>query len=84
MSRQTKHRIIRAVIECSVPQHITEKDLVWHLKGILKWPLQLGVKGDPTTLVQTEIKQFGRVVTAQRRKEENFWTRNRMGMDLDD
>jgi hypothetical protein len=84
MSRQTRHKIIRAVVECSVPQHVTEKDLVWHLKGVLKWPLQLGVKGDHTTLVKPQLKEFGRVVTAQRRQEENFWSRRRMGMDLDD
>jgi hypothetical protein len=83
MSRQKPYKTIRAVVECRVPEGVTEKALVWHLKDVLKWPLQLGHKGDPATLVKPEFKQFSRVVTALRKKEEGFWSRIRMGTHRD-
>ena len=60
-----KYKTIRAVVEVRVPEHITEKRLVWHLKYILKWPLQLGIKGDTATLVRASVKSYGRVRTAE-------------------
>jgi hypothetical protein len=83
MSKQKAYKTIRAVVECRVPENITEKDLVWHLKDILKWPLQLGRKGQHDTLVKPEFKQFNRVVTALRKREEGFWSRVRMGTHRD-
>ena len=82
MPRQKSYRTIRAVVECRVPDNITEKDLVWHLKDVLKWPLQLGRKSQHDTLVKPEFKQFNRVVSAMRRQEEGFWSRVRMGRNL--
>lgn len=74
-----KYKTIRAVVEVRVPAHITEKTLVWHLKDILKWPIQLGLRGDPTTNVRPKFKSYSRVTTAERQKEARFWT-NRSGV----
>lgn len=70
---QKPYKTIRAVVECRVPQHVTEKSLVSHLRMILgKWPIQLGFKGDRETLVRPEFKSYSRVRTAEIVAEERF------------
>ena len=76
------YRTVRVVIECRVPQHITEKQLVWKLKRILKWPIQLGHEGDHTTLVRPLIKEYGKVRAYERRFEPRgfkAWARSLIG-----
>lgn len=71
------YKTIRAVVEMRVPQHITEKRLVWHLKDILKWPLQLGLVGDHETLGRAVIKSYSKVSAAEKIKEAKFWAERR-------
>lgn len=61
------YKTIRAVVEVRVPQNITEKKLVLHLKNILEWPLQLGFKGDRKTLFKTSIKSYAKFQQAEDR-----------------
>lgn len=65
----SKFKTIRAVVECRVPQHITEKSLVGALKRIMEHPIQIGVRGDKKTLVKPEFKSYSRVRAADRAKE---------------
>jgi hypothetical protein len=77
------YKTSRAVVELRVPQDISEKKLVWHLKGMLKWPLQLGNKGDHSTLFRPTIKSFSKVVAAERRREADFlYGRRRSRVDV--
>lgn len=76
------YRTVRAVIECRVPAYVTEKQLVWHLRDILKWPIQLGQKGNHETLVRTQIKEYGKVRAYERRFEPRgfkAWARSMFG-----
>lgn len=61
-------KVIRAVVECGVPDHVTEKQLVWALKRILKYDIQLGNPGDLSTLVKPDFKSYSRVVAAEKRR----------------
>lgn len=68
---QRPYKTIRAVVECRVPPDITEKDLVWKLKEILRWPIQISrVKGRRDSLVKVDVKQFSRV-SAYKRSIDN-------------
>lgn len=62
-------KTIRAVVECKVPQHITEKSLVQALDRILQHPIQLGFSGNKETLVKPKFKSFSRVLAAEKRSE---------------
>jgi len=61
-------KTIRAVVECRVPSHITEKSLVNALTRILEHPIQLGFKGNKETLVRPKFKAYSRVSAAEKRK----------------
>jgi hypothetical protein len=60
-NKPTKFKVIRAVVECKVPDHITEKALVNALTRILVHPIQLGFQGQKDTLVTPSFKQYSRV-----------------------
>ncbi len=64
-------KTVRAVIECRVPDHISEKSLVMALKRILIHPIQLGYRGDRNTLAKLDFKSYSRVRTAERLKESD-------------
>lgn len=64
-----RHRV-RAVVECVVPDHISERKLVSALSRILKYPVQLGTPGDRSTLFPLTFKSYSRVRTAERLKEK--------------
>jgi hypothetical protein len=55
-------KVIRVIVECGVPDEVTEKRLVWKMRSILQYPLQLGHPGDQATLVKAEVKAFSRVL----------------------
>lgn len=63
-----KYKTRRVVVEVNVPENITEHDLVWALKRILKYPIQLGTAGNLDTLVRPDFKEFSRVYTYMQRK----------------
>lgn len=65
-----KYKTIRAVVECRVPQYVTEKELVWTLKRLLEWPIQVGHPGNTETLVRPSFKQYSRVRAYERRFED--------------
>lgn len=76
------YRTIRAVIECRVPHDVTEKDLVWSLKRILPWPIQVGRSGARETLVRPQFKEYGKVRAYERRFEPRgfkAWAREIFG-----
>lgn len=66
-TKQIEWKTIRAVVECRVPSHITEKSLVLALDRILQHPIQLGFAGNKETLVKPKFKQFSRVKAAEAR-----------------
>lgn len=63
-------KVVRAVIECGVPDFVTEKRLVWKLRDIFKYPIQLGDMGDRETLAKPEVKAFSRISPYHRQSEE--------------
>jgi hypothetical protein len=71
LNQQKPYKTIRAVVECRVPQHVTEKRLVWHLKEILKWKIQLGLPGDLETLVKPQFKSYARVRQAEKIRDKD-------------
>lgn len=73
------YKTIRAVVEVRVPQHVTEKALVWKLKEIIKWPIQLGYEGDRSTLVKPQFKQYSRVRAYENRIDQAFGPSTTMG-----
>lgn len=64
------YKTIRAVVECKVPQHVTEKALVRKLGAVLIHPVQLGLPGDRGTLVRPLFKAYSRVRAAEKRNEK--------------
>lgn len=70
VTKEAKFKTIRAVVECRVPEHITEKALVNALERVLLYPIQLGFKGNPDTLVKPKFKSYSRVRTAEKRNAD--------------
>lgn len=66
---QQEWKTIRAVVECRVPSHITEKSLVSALGRILQHPIQLGFAGNKDTLVKPKFKSFSRVQAKKRSQD---------------
>lgn len=65
------YRTVRAVVECRVPSHISERKLVTALSRVLKYPIQLGVPGNRDTLFPLNFKSYSRVRGAENRKDRN-------------
>lgn len=65
--KKVKFKTIRAVVECRVPEHITEKALVNALTRVMKYPIQLGFQGQKDTLVEPKFKSYSRVRDAKAR-----------------